>query len=165
MSDLTDRRIFITTEIPAPCHEVWDAWTTPEGCQSFFAPSCKLKLKIGGAYEMYFIPDNKSGLRGSEGCTVLAFQPERMLSLTWNAPADMPTIRSQFTHVTLYFEAIEDSATKLTLIQNGWGIGEEWDKALQYFQYAWGGVVFPRLVRRFKIGPVDWDNPNAFREG
>ncbi len=163
MSESTNKHILITNDIPAPIADVWDAWTTPNGCKSFFAPSCKIKLKIGGAYEMYFMPENKAGLRGGEGCTILAIQPQRLLSFTWNAPADMPMIREQFTHVSLYFERIDDSSTKLTLIHDGWGTGEEWDTAFQYFQYAWGGVVLPRLARRFKISPVDWDNPNAFR--
>jgi uncharacterized protein YndB with AHSA1/START domain len=163
MNGTINRQIFITADIPAPIAKVWEAWTTTEGCNTFFAPSCKIKLKVGGAFEMYFTSGNKPGLRGGEGCTILAIQPERMLSFTWNAPADMPTIRAQFTHVSLYFDKIDDSSTKLTLIHDGWGTGEEWDTAFQYFQYAWGGVVLPRLVHRFKIGPIDWDNPNAFR--
>ncbi len=164
MSNTPNRHIYITSDIPAPITDVWDAWTTAEGCKTFFAPSCKIKLKTGGAYEMYFSHEPKAGLRGSENCIILAIQAEKMLSFTWNAPMELPAIRAQFTHVTLYFDKLSDTTTKVTLIHDGWGVGEEWDAAFQYFQYAWGGVVLPRLAYRFKIGPVDWDNPNAFRE-
>ena len=37
--------------VPAPRNAVWDAWTTPAGARTFFAPQCKIDLRPGGAYE------------------------------------------------------------------------------------------------------------------
>ena len=39
-----DRRIDKTAVIEAPLSEVWRAWTTTEGVQSFFAPSAWVEL-------------------------------------------------------------------------------------------------------------------------
>ena len=86
--------------IPAPIEAVWQAWTTAEGVRSFFAPQCTIDLRPGGAYEMYFDLEAASGLRGSEGCVVLAIEEPYMLSFTWNAPPELPRIRDHHTHVT-----------------------------------------------------------------
>lgn len=147
--------------IPAPLNQVWKAWTTEEGAKTFFAPDCKIDLRPGGAYEMYFNLDAPEGERGGEGLTILALQQEKLLSITWNAPPNLPEVRDQLTHVTLRFEDAGEGRTFLHLIHDGWGKGGEWDQAFDYFTRAWGEVVLPRLQYRFTEGPVDWENPPA----
>lgn len=152
-----ERRITQTISINAPVSEVWKAWTTEEGAKTFFAPECSIKLQVGGAYEMYFDPTGPKGERGGEGLTILALQPERMLSFTWNAPPSLPEVRGQLTHVTLYFQEEGENQTSLQLIHDGWGEGGQWDQAFEYFTRAWKEVVLPRLQQRFETGPVEWD--------
>ena len=155
------KQISCQIRIPAPVSQVWKAWTTEEGARTFFAPDCRIDLRVGGAYEMYFNPAAPEGKRGGEGLTFLAIQPERTLSFTWNAPPSLPEVRGQLTHVTLYFEPGEEGSTRLSLIHDGWGEGGQWDQAFEYFSRAWGEVVLPRLEHRFTVGPVDWDDPPA----
>ena len=138
--------------------DVWQAWTTEEGAMTFFAPACKINLQIGGAYEMYFNPDGESGQRGGEGLTIVAFQHLKMLSFTWNAPPNIPLVRRQFTSVVIRFEKLNLKQTRCSLFHSGWGEGGEWDEAFEYFSSAWLKVVLPRLVYRFKNGPIDWNN-------
>ena len=57
-------------------NDVWKAWTTEDGTKTFFAPDCKIDLRPGGAYEMYFNPDAPEGDRGGEGCRILALEDE-----------------------------------------------------------------------------------------
>lgn len=140
----------------ATIQDVWKVWTTEEGCATFFAPACRIDLRVGGSYEMYFSPGAKPGLRGGEGCTILAIENESVLSFTWNAPPEMPEIRAQFTHVTVYLEAESERRTRLSLIHDGWGVGELWNRAFAYFDKAWGEIVLPRLQQRFISGPIDW---------
>ena len=147
--------------IQAPVDVVWRAWTTETGCRRFFAPQCRVELEIGGAYEMLFMPENPAGTRGGEGCTILAIEPQRFFSFTWNAPPNMPEIRRQFTHVSLYFSP-EQENTRLLLHHDGWGTDSAWTAAFAYFEKAWSKVVLPRLQYRFEQGPVDWDNPPTF---
>lgn len=53
-------RILTTAfEVNAPIEKAWDAWTTPEGIKTFFAPDCKVDLRVDGAYEIYFFPEAK----------------------------------------------------------------------------------------------------------
>jgi uncharacterized protein YndB with AHSA1/START domain len=138
---------------------VWLAWTTEAGVRTFFAPQCRIDLRPGGAYEMFFDSEAEPGQRGGEGMIVLAVQPERMLSFTWNAPPHLPHVRGEMTHVVVRMVEAESGGTIVTLRHDGWGTGGEWDAAHEYFQRAWIEVVLPRLQYSFEVGPVDWSDP------
>jgi uncharacterized protein YndB with AHSA1/START domain len=138
--------------------DVWEAWTTESGAKTFFAPDCKIDLRPGGAYEMYFDPDAPEGYRGGKGCRILALEDEQMLSFTWNAPPSMPDIRGQFTHVTVRFEH-DYYGTRVTLSHDGWGEGQAWGEAMIYFDKAWNKIVLPRLKYRFCVAIIDWTAP------
>ncbi len=153
------KQIHFQVVISAPISEVWEAWTTEEGVKTFFAPDCRIDLRVGGAYEIYFDPSAPEGERGGEGLTILAIQREKMLSFTWNAPPSLPEVRGQLTHVALHFKPAGERSTLLSFEHDGWGEGGQWDQAFEYFTRAWGEVVLPRLQNRFEHGPVDWDNP------
>lgn len=159
MAQPNERFIFAEVAIDASVKDVWAAWTTEEGVRSFFAPGCKLELNPGGDYEIYFNPQGQPGERGAEGTKILAIQPEKMLTFTWNNPPILPGTRWQYTTVILRFKPVSETQTLVALYQIGWGEGEEWDKAFGYFEKAWKQVVLPRLQHRFKVGPIDWENP------
>jgi uncharacterized protein YndB with AHSA1/START domain len=145
-----ERAIRGEVTVNAPISEVWGAWTTREGIQSFFAPECNIELRVGGPFEMLFLPDGEPGRRGGEGARLLAIQPERMLSFTWNAPPHLPEARSQWTHVTLRFHELDGQRTRLSLTHDGWGEGGQWDEAFAYFERAWLEIVLPNLAKRFE---------------
>jgi uncharacterized protein YndB with AHSA1/START domain len=144
-------------EVQASINDVWQAWATREGILSFFAPDCRIELVPGGAYEMYFNLDAATGDRGGEECRLLAIEEPLMLSFTWNAPTEFPNVRRQKTHVTVRLEQMSIRETRVTLLHDGWGTGEEWQAAQAYFERAWGQVVLPRLQKRFTDGPIHWD--------
>ena len=104
---------------------------------------------------MYFNLEAPAGLRGSEGCVILAYEEPVMLSFTWNAPPELPTIRAQRTHVMVTLAPIDPGNTRVTLTHDGWGSGEEWQKASHYFIRAWGDMVLPHLQKRYIIGALD----------
>lgn len=139
--------------------DVWNAWTTKEGIQSFFAPGCNVDLRVDGPYEIFFAPTAPVGQRGADGMRIMAIQPEKMLAFDWNAPPSLPEIRLQRTHVIVRFKAIGEKQTEVSLTHDGWGEGGQWDAAFDYFTKAWKNVVLPRLQYRFSVGPVDWNNP------
>lgn len=150
--------------VNANIEKVWEAWTTEEGIKTFFAPDCHIELKVDGLYEMYFDTDAKIGTRGSEGMRILAIQPYKILSFTWSAPPHLKEIRKQRTYVVVRFEEIDNKSTKVTLINGGYGVGGEWEEAYDYFVGAWKKIVLPRLEYRFRVGPIDWDNPYYLNE-
>ena len=153
-----ERVIRAETIVDASRDDVWDAWTTEKGIKSFLAPSCNIDLRVNGSYEVFFDLEAQPGRRGGEGVRILALEPKRMLSITWNAPPHLSEVRKQWTHVTVRFEEIQKGQTKVTLTHDGWGEGEEWGDTFTYFERAWVEVVLPRLKHRFSIGPLDWNN-------
>ena len=145
--------------VEADVDVVWDAWTTTEGINSFFAPGCNIDFRVNGLYEIFFNPDAEPGQRGSEGMRIMAIQPKKMFAFTWNSPPTLPNVRKQQTHVVIRFKHLAEKKTRITLIHDGWGEGREWDKAYAYFSKAWNEVVLPRLKYRFSVKPIDWKNP------
>jgi uncharacterized protein YndB with AHSA1/START domain len=152
------RAILGDVVVEAPVADVWEAWTTEPGIRSFFAPDCHIEPRVDGLYEIFFDSSVAPGSRGSEGMRILAFEPGRMLAFTWNAPPHLPHVRNQRTSVVLRFFDLDGRRTRVTLRHGGWGEGDEWNQAFAYFERAWNDVVLPRLVHRFSVGPVDWDD-------
>lgn len=151
------RMIKKNASVDAPVEEVWDAWTTPEGVITFFAPRANLELCIGGRYEMLFNLTAPPGQQGSEGVRILSFVPREMLSFEWNAPPEFPEVRREKTWVVVKFES-KKGKTNISLAHLGWKKSKEWDKIFEYFDRTWD-IVLARLIYRFSEGPVDWNAP------
>ncbi|MGA3191832.1 MAG: SRPBCC domain-containing protein [Candidatus Bathyarchaeia archaeon] len=145
--------------VNAPVKAVWDAWTTPEGAVTFFAPRANIRLAVGGPYELFFDLDAPEGSQGSEGLKILSFLPMEMLSFEWSTPPEYPTLRKgQRTWVVVQFYPRGQNEVQIRLTHLGWKEGDEWDKVFQYFKRAWD-IVLGRLELRFSKGPIDWNNP------
>jgi uncharacterized protein YndB with AHSA1/START domain len=141
--------ISVTKVINAPVADVWKAWTTTEGIESFWAPkAAKVEPVPGGAFELWFGVNNKEGSRGSEGCLVHSVTPMEQFVFEWNAPPDVPSVRKLRTLVYIDFKPLPDNRTEVTLRNFGYGAGEDWAKARAYFQNAWPAVM-GLLEKRF----------------
>lgn len=148
-----DRAIVKSARIEAPVAEVWTAWTTSAGLKAALGIESKIELRIGGRYEYYFGPPEAAPQRGSEGCTVLSYLPQRMLSFTWNAPPSIPAIRAlgASTFVVVELAPAGARATEVRLTHLGWREGPEWDQAYAYFDRAWGSLLG---AMRTRMAPV-----------
>ena len=141
--------ITVTRIIDAPVADVWKAWTTVEGIESFFAPkAANVVPEPGGPFELWFGVDFPEGTRGSEGCMFHSVTPMRQLVFEWNAPPTIPTIRRLRTLVYLDFTPVDGNRTSLTLRNFGYGDGEEWAQNKAYFEKAWPAVM-ASLEKRF----------------
>lgn len=138
---MTGRIIHYEIEVNAPLEKIWNAWTTSEGITLFFSPKACVELWPGGKFEMYFMLDNPEGLQGSEDCKVLSYLPMKMLSFSWNAPPDNPTVRKERTWVVLQFEESASGSVHVTFDNLGYLNGPDWDRAYDYFVRAWKSVL------------------------
>lgn len=152
----SDRILRATLVLDAPVESVWKLWTTEDGLKSFFAPGCRVEPRVDGVYEIYFDPSAPAGGKGAEGTRILAFEPERRLVFTWNAPPSQPAIRAQRTVVEIRLAREGEKKTRFVFTHSGWGEGPEWDATFAYFDKAWNGFVLPNLVWRVRHGPIDW---------
>lgn len=141
--------------VDAACEDVWLAWTTPEGLQSFFARNVNMELRPGGPFELLFDHEAEEGLRGSEGCQVLSFVEGEMLSFTWNAPPEFIVERGERTFVVLQFAKVDEDRTRLRLVHDGWKWkqGGHW-KAVRDAADARWDRAFSDLVRMLDEGPL-----------
>jgi len=127
---------------------MWNIWTDSAHARGTLAPDAKIELRFGGPYELYFLADGPEGQRGTEGCTVLSWLPQRMLSFTWNAPPTLPNARKLRTWVVLWFDEVE-GGTRLRLTHMGFDElraahpehEEEIDRAQAYFRAAWPALL------------------------
>ena len=111
--------IVVETTVRAIPADVWECWTTSRGMRSFLAEA-KIDLRIGGPFEVYFGgPDVPPGQRGSEGCTILSYEPGRMISFSWNAPPQLAHARAQRTWVVVSIDPHGPHASKVTLKHYG----------------------------------------------
>lgn len=83
--------IRVEATVKAPVAEVWQAWTTSAGAETFFAPKANIQLALGGPYEIYFDPKDEP--KRTKGLKILSYAPEEMISFQCNAPPEMPEVR------------------------------------------------------------------------
>ena len=141
--------IVVTKVVNAPVADVWKAWTTAEGIESFFAPkAAKVEPWPGGAFELWFGVNLPEGTRGSEGCKVHSVKPMEQFVFEWSAPPTIPVIRGLRTLVYLDFKPLPENRTEVTLRNFGYGEGEDWAKTKAYFAAAWPAVM-AGLEKRF----------------
>ena len=143
--DVSSRMIRKTVEVSAEPAAVFAAWTRAESLRAWLVPDARVELRIGGPFELLFDMDQPEGLRGSEGCRVLAWVPDRLLAFTWNAPPHFPEIRGLHTWVVVELSATE-AGTRMHITHLGWpdsGFvdGSRWPEVFAYFERAWGMVT------------------------
>jgi uncharacterized protein YndB with AHSA1/START domain len=141
--NINSKNIHKSISIRTSKDQLWRKWTTSDGLKSFIGVDNRIELKPGGAFEIYFSMDAPEGERGSEGCQVLSFLPEEMLTFSWNAPPSIPEVRNQNhrTWVVVQFNKIDQNYTEITLDHLGWLNGEKWNETYVYFEKAWDIVL------------------------
>jgi len=137
-------------QIPATAKEVWNALTTTEGLKSWLAPDVKVDLRKGGDWVVLF-----NGASAGGG-TITDFVPGKSLTIAAMAPESFPTVRKERTTARFEIAAnADDKSTTVRLIQTGWKLGEEWDKAFEYLAKG-NPQLLNQLRQRFISGPFDW---------
>lgn len=129
--------------LPVPRAEAWHYWTSNEGFQkSVGVQGSNVELKLGGKYEIYFSLEAPAGQRGSEGATVLAYEPLEFVAFTWNAPPKIAELRNSgaMTHVVVRFREVP-GGTRVRLTQVITERGPLWDQYYEYFDNAWPHVL------------------------
>lgn len=126
--------------INAPPVAVWNQIATPEGVRRWMDVDSSINLAIGGAYELYFEEGRGRGNRGTEGTQILSYVPERMLSLSWNAPTGLNQVRGQRTWVTFLIEPTANGS-RVQIVHAGFGDTPGWNKAYAFYESGWPTVL------------------------
>ena len=143
------QQFVIEIEVPAPVHEVWQAFSTSEGLSTWLFPNATVDLRAGGDWLVHF-PGGSTG-----GGTIVSFVPEKELVLSALAPDKFPMVRAERTRAVFQFEP-RGNATMVRLTQSGWKSGAEWTSAYEYL-VAGNAQLMATLHKRFVDGPTDWE--------
>jgi uncharacterized protein YndB with AHSA1/START domain len=142
-------KLVIEMEVPAPLHEVWQAFTTSSGLSTWLTPGATVDLRVGGEWTAHF-PNGSTG-----GGTIVSFVPEKELVIAAMAPDKFPHVRADRTRATFQFEP-RGNSTIVRLTQTGWKSGDEWTRAYEYLA-AGNAQLMATLHNRFVDGPIDWE--------
>ena len=135
--------------VPASLDDVWTAFTTEAGLETWIWKEARVDLRPGGDWLVLYTPT------ATGGGTIVSVTPRRQLVMRALAPEKFPTVRRERTDVTFEFATAGPSATTVTLVQTGWKSGEEWDAAYDYLSKG-NAQLLTQLHQRFTSGPLDW---------
>jgi uncharacterized protein YndB with AHSA1/START domain len=145
-----DHRLVHEAIIDGPLDQVWAAYTTKTGLESWMVAHAEIELRIGGTMKTCYDP--KATVDGPKAIvnTILAFEPMRMLSFkVAKAPQGFPfptAITNMWTVV--YFEPQGQQATRVRGVCLGFGDDEESKKRREFFNRG-NAVTLEGLQKRF----------------
>ncbi|MGH9241101.1 MAG: SRPBCC family protein [Vicinamibacterales bacterium] len=136
--------------VNAPVNQVWDAFTTKGGIESWMAVSGDVDPRVGG--KMRVTHRKGADLDGETAIhqTILSVDPQRMLSFrTVKSPEGFPfaaTIGRTWT--VIYFDALDANRTRVTAKMLGYGSDPELQKMRAFFEVG-NKATLDALVKRF----------------
>ncbi len=131
--------VVVERDVACPPDRVYRLWTTAEGVGEFLGVTARIEPRVGGPYEFAFLAEAPDGVRGGEGCRILALEPDRLVVFSWNSPPGFET-RGQHTWVVLSLTPVA-AGTRVRLAHWGHGSGPQWDANREYFTAAWASVL------------------------
>lgn len=138
-------------EINAPVAEVWAAWATSAGLKSWLAPHADIDLRIDGLMRSNYNPNGSLGDAGTIENRVLAYEPERMLTIrVAKAPEDFPfkaNIGDMWT--VLYLQPAPHGKTLLRIVGLGFGADEESQRMKNFFKQG-NAFTLVQLQKKFQ---------------
>jgi len=135
--------------VDASVEDVWAAWTTTEGLESWLAPHASIDWRIGGRMRSSYDPAGTLDDPAVIENEILSFEPLRMFSMRVSrAPADFPfanTIRDMWTVV--YLEPVGAERTRVRLVSLGFSLDEESQQMRTFFDQG-NAVTLTQMQQR-----------------
>jgi uncharacterized protein YndB with AHSA1/START domain len=136
--------------VNSPVSEVWKAFTTREGIESWMVPKGTVDLKVMGKMLTTY---NKQATLGDEHTienTIRAYVPERLLSIQCTKAPKGFTHAETFYRMwsVVYFEPLSENQTKVRCVGLGYGDDEASKQIRKHFE---GGNAYTlkKLQERF----------------
>lgn len=131
-------RVEATFEVQAALDDVWQAFSTTKGLQSWVAPLADIDLQVGGKWRANYNKDGRLGDANTIENTILSYDPPRMLSLKATGFPDGFAFEetAKKTWSIFYFEAIDNNKTLITIVGLGYDDSEQSQKMKAFFKPA-----------------------------
>lgn len=121
--------------VDAPMEEVWKAFTTKEGMESWMVAHAEIDLRVGGRMRTHYSPDGVIGDENTIENIILSYEPNRMLSIkVGKPPANFP-FKAAVKHMwsVIHLEPLDDGRTRFTVCGMGYGDDEDSRKLRAFF--------------------------------
>ncbi len=145
-----DSRLVHEGVVDAPPKNVWAAFTTKEGQESWMVAHSEVELKVGGLMRAHYDPKGAIGDPRTIENTIISYDPGRMLSIrVTKAPEGFPfpnAVKGMWT--VIYFEAAGPRATRVRFVGLGFG-GDEESKKMRSFFDKGNAYTLKKLQERF----------------
>jgi len=139
--------------VAAPLKDVWAAFTTGKGQESWMVAHSEIELKIGGLMRTHYDPKGTLGDPNTIENEIICYDPERMLSIkVTKVPKGFPfpnAVRGMWT--VIYFEAQGPRATRVRMVGLGFGDDDESKKMRAFFDRG-NAFTLKKLQERFAPG-------------
>jgi uncharacterized protein YndB with AHSA1/START domain len=145
-----DRPLVHEGIVAAPLDDVWTAFTTKEGQESWMVAHSEIDLKISGKMRTHYDPKGSIGDAKTIENTIICYDPKRMLSLKVSkAPDGFPfpnAVKNMWT--VIYFEANSPMTTRVRIVGLGFGDDEESKKMRAFFDRG-NAITLKKLQEKF----------------
>lgn len=136
--------------VEASVEDVWKAFTTKEGIESWMVPHAEIDLRVGGLMRTHYNKDGKIGDPGTIENMIISYDPKRMLSIRIaKAPDGFPfpnAAKGMWT--VIYFDAVGPAQTRVTVRGLGFTRDEESQKMRAFFERG-NGYTVEQLKKHF----------------
>ena len=138
LSTAEDPREVLEVEIDASVDEIWTAFTTSKGLQSWVAPLADIDFKVGGKWRANYNADGMLGDDTTIENTILCYDPKRMISLKASVfPKDFEFEEAaRATWSIVYFSPVSKNKTRVTIVGLGYNDTEQSQKMRGFFETA-----------------------------
>lgn len=146
----TEESIVAEAIVDAPPAEVWKAFTTSGGLESWMASRADIDLRVDGLMRATHDPKGTLGDAGTIENRVLAYEPERLLAIRVSkAPADFPfrdQVASMWT--VIHFLPAADDRTLVRVVGMGFAADPQAQKMKDFFARG-NAFTLAQLQKRF----------------
>ena len=137
--------------IDAPQAEVWTAFTTRAGVESWMVAKASIDLRLGGLMRTQYRKEGELGDDGTIENTFLSFDAPRMYSMRISKPPVKFPFANAWKKVwtVVYFDPVETGRTRVTIRMLGYGDDKESQDMREFFAFG-NQYTLDMLAAKFK---------------
>lgn len=157
----SERVLQLSTVVEAPVARVWAAFATEPGFTAWAVPLARIDLRVGGSIESSYDPKVPLGSGKTIRNEIVALVPERLMVFrNVQAPPGVPFDAAIFqsTQTAMWFEPLDATRTRLTLVNGRFFAGPAYDGVYRFFQ---AGNAYTLGELRRHLAPATPASPSA----
>ena len=138
--------IHLSAELACDATEAYRLFTDSAALQSWLAPVAEVEAVVGGKFELYWDPADRSD-NHTAGCRITALTPGELVAFDWRGPSQFREAMNEIdplTHVVVSFTPV-GTGVHVHLVHSGWRHTPDAQEARAWFERAWT-MAFQQLV-------------------